>query len=99
MRNVHSQFKPTGLKLSKFLFVIENIQQAISENLRPIMNTRFWTTGVYKSRYFNDFVFYGLRNDILSKVFVNGMSGISWRFCRFIMLNVKVLNLDTEIIK
>ena len=63
------------------------------------MNARFWTTGVYKGRYFNDFVFYGFRNDILSKVIVHGMSGNSWRFRRFIMLNVKVLNLDTEIIK
>ena len=44
-------------------------------------------------------MFYGLINDVLSKVIVNGMSGSSWRFRRFIMLNVKVLNLDREIVK
>ena len=40
LRNVHSRFKLTGLKLIKSSFVIENIRQAISENLTPIMNTR-----------------------------------------------------------
>ena len=49
LRNIHSRF---------------NIQQAMSENLRPIMNTRFCTTETYEACYFNDFVFYGLGNDI-----------------------------------
>ena len=46
----------------------------MSEDLTPILNTRYWTTDVYKTTYFNDFVFYGLRQNILSKVTVNGMS-------------------------
>ena len=41
LRNVRSRFKPSGMKLIKSSFVIENIQQAMPENLRPIMNTRF----------------------------------------------------------
>ena len=77
LRNVRSRFKSSGIKFIKSSFVIENIQQAMPENVRPIMNTRFWTTDAYKTRCFNDFVFYGLRNDILSKVIVNGMSGSS----------------------
>ena len=66
LRNVRSRFKPSGMKLIKSSFVIENIQQPMPENLRPIMNTRFWTTDAYKTRYFNDFYF-----------IVNGVSGSS----------------------
>ena len=99
LKDVHSRFKPSTLKLIKCLFVIENIQQRAFENLRPILNTRNWTTDVYKANYFNDFVFYGLRQNILSKVIVNGMSGSSWKSRWFVMISLKVLNLDREIVK
>ena len=99
LKDVHSRFKPSTLKLIKCLFVIENIQQRAFENLRPILNTRNWTTDVYKATYFNDFVFYGLRQNILSKVIVNGMSGSSWKSRWFVMISLKVLNLDREIVK
>ena len=87
------------MKVSKCSFVIENIQQAAFENLRSILNTWYWTTDIYKAAYFNNFVFYGLRQNILSKLIVNGMPGSSWKFCRFIMISLKVLNLDREIVK
>ena len=99
LKDVHSRFKPSTLKLIKCLFVIENIQQRAFENLRPILNTRNWTTDVYKATYFNDFVFYGLRQNILSKVIVNGMSGSSWKSRWFVMISLKILNLDREIVK
>ena len=35
LNHVRSQFKPSGLKLIKCSFVIENIQQSAFENLRP----------------------------------------------------------------
>ena len=60
LKYVRSRFKPSGLKLIKCSFVIENIQQSVFENLRPILNIRYWTTDVYKATYFNDFVFHGL---------------------------------------
>ena len=94
LKNVRSRFKQSGLKLIKCSFVIENIQQSDLENLRPILNTRYWTTDVYKATYFNDFVFYRLRQNVLSKVVVNGMSGSSWKFRRFVMISLEVLNLD-----
>ena len=102
LKNIRSRFKPSSLKLSKCLFVIENIQQSAFENLRAILNTRYWTADVCKATYFNDFVFYGLRQNILSKVIVNGMSGSSWKVRRFVMilnLSSKVLNLDWEMVK
>ena len=79
--------------------MIRNTQQSVFENLTPILNIRYWTTDVYKAAYFNDFVFHSLRQNILSKVIVNGMSGSSWNFRRFVMLSLKLLNLDREIVK
>ena len=99
MKNIRSRFKPSGLKLIKCLFVIENIQQSAFENLNPIIIMRWWTADVYKTTNFDDFVYYGMKQNILNKVIVNGMSGSSWRFHRFVMINLKVLNLDREIIK
>ena len=65
LKNVRSRFKPSGLKLIKCLFVIEIKQHSAFENLKPILNTRYWTTDVYKATCFNGFVFYGLRQNIL----------------------------------
>ena len=87
------------MNLIKCSFVIENIQQPVFENLGPILNTKYWKTNIYKATYYNDFVFYGMRQNILSKVIVNGISGSSWNFRRFVMISVKVLNLDREIVK
>ena len=50
----------------------------------------------YEGNYFNDFIFYGLKQEILSRVIINGMSGSSWHFKRFISVTVKVLDNDTE---
>ena len=60
------------------------------------MNTSYWTTDVYKTTYLNDFIFYGLRKNFLSKVIVNGMSGSFLKFRRFVMISLQVLNLDRE---
>ena len=99
LKNVRSRFKPSGLKLITCSFVIENKQHSAFENLKPILNTRYWTTDVYKATYFNDSAFYGMRQNILSKVIVNGMSGSSSKFRRFVMISLKVLNLDREIVE
>ena len=40
LRNVRSQFKPTGLKLSKSLFVIENIQFEFNCEYKVLDNWR-----------------------------------------------------------
>ena len=80
-------------------FIIEKIQQSLSENLRPILNTLYWSTDAYKATYFNDYVFYSLKQNILSKVIVNEMSGSSWRFNRFVLINLTVLKLEKEIVR
>ena len=80
-------------------FIIENIQLSVLENLRPILNTRYLSTNVYKAMYFNDYVFYSLKQNILSKVISNGMSGSSWQFNRFVLINLTVLKLEREIVR
>ena len=37
LKNVRSRFKPSGLKLIKCSFVIENIQQSVFENLCKVI--------------------------------------------------------------
>ena len=71
----------------------------MQENLRPIVNTRYWTTEAFKTTYFNDYIFYSLTENILKIVIVNGMSGSLWQFRRFIYLNLKTLNLESEIVR
>ena len=48
LNNVKSKFRPPGLILIKCGFIIKNIQQAVSENYRPIVNTRYWSTETYR---------------------------------------------------
>ena len=68
LKNVRYRFKVTGKKWIKCSFTIENIQNSPHEDLIPIINSRYWTTPPYEGIYFNDFIFYGLRQSILSKV-------------------------------
>ena len=85
--------------LLKCGFLIENIQQSVQENLKPTLNTRYWTAEPFKTTYFNDYIFHSLRENILIRVIVNGMSCSSWRFRRFIYLNLKSLNLESEVVR
>ena len=84
LKNVRSRFQPKGDVLLKCDFMIENIQPSVNENFAPIINTRYWSTEPYKTKCFNDSVFYSLRENILKRVIINGMSGSSWTFRRFI---------------
>ena len=60
--------------LLKCGFLIENIQQPVQENIRPIVNTSYWTTEPFRTTYFYDHIFYSLRENILKRVILNGMS-------------------------
>ena len=75
LRNVHSRFKTKRQILLKCWFLIENIQQPVQKSLRPIVNTRYWTIEPFETAYFNDYTFYSLKENLLKRVIVNGMSG------------------------
>ena len=96
LRNVKHQFKAGSKKWIKCSFTIENIQKSLYQGLQSILNTRYWTTPTYDGVHFNNFMFFGLKQDILSRVIINGMSGSSWHFKRFISLAVKILDNDAE---
>ena len=92
LRNVKHRFQATNKKWFKCSFTIENIQNATSADFQALTNTRYWTTETYDSIYFNDFIFYSLKADILKRVIVNQMSSSSWYFKRFLNLALKVLD-------
>ena len=78
-------------------FSIQNIQQPPTNYTVAIVNSRYWSTDVYRTTYFNDHVFSSLSNDIRKRVIVNGLSGSSWRFSKFLYLNLKVLRGDSTL--
>ena len=84
LRNVRCRFKAGSKKWFKCSFVIENIQKSLYPGLQLLLNSRYWSTATYDSVYFNDFMFFGLKEDILSRVIMDVMSGSSWHFERFI---------------
>ena len=43
LNNVRPKFKPSVPVLIKCEIIIKNIQQSAYENLRPILNTRYWS--------------------------------------------------------
>ena len=96
LRNAKYRFTSTSKKWFKCSFIIENIQNSIHPDLQPLLNTRYWTTQTYDSTYFNDFIFFGLRQDILNRVIINTMSDSAWHFKRFISLAVKILDGEVE---
>ena len=65
LNNVRSKFRPSGSVLIKCGFIIENVQPAVSDNLKSILNIRYCSTEAYRATYFNDYVFYNLKQNIL----------------------------------
>ena len=57
-----------------------------------MLDTRYWSTSPYKGVYFNDFIFFGIRHEILNRVILNGLSGSAWYFNKFVSLSLKVLD-------
>ena len=97
LQNVKYRFHATSKKWFKCSFIIENTQNSISTDLQPLLNTRYWTTETYDSIYFNEFIYYALKHDILKRVIHNDMTGSSWYFKRFLYMAVKILDGEVEI--
>ena len=66
------------------------------QDLKPGSNSGYWTTLPCEGTNFNDFIFYGLRQNILGIVIIDGMSGSSWDFKCFVSLSLKVLDYDVK---
>ena len=98
--NFRHRFKSIGEDVSiKCGFSIQNIQPAPTNYTVAMVNVRDWSTDGYRTTYFNDHVFSNLSNNIRKRVIVNGLSGSSWRFSKFLYLNLKVLRNSDNTLK
>ena len=97
LNNVRSKIKISNTAVIKGSFVIENIQKA-SDNSILLKDTRYWSTEVYTVNYFNQFVYYNLAEDYSKRVILNGLSGSSWTFNRFINLNLTLIKSSTVLV-
>ena len=79
LQNVKHKFHATSKKWFKCSFIIENTQNSIQQDLEPLSNPRYWSTETYDSIYYNDFIFYALKHDILKRVINNNV----WQFLVF----------------
>ena len=78
-------------KTFKCSFVIQNQQVSPIPNAPPTLDYRYWSTSPYEGVYFNDFIFFSIKGEILNRVIINGLSGSSWFFKKFASLSLKVL--------
>ena len=59
-------------------------------NTAELENTRVWPTKVFLVRYFNQYMWDGMKKEILKRVNINVSTGTSWIFKRFQKLQVIV---------
>ena len=90
--NCKYNFKNTDQNKSfKCSFTIQNQQKSAIENNLPSFDIRYWSTSVHEGVFFNDFIFFALKSEILNRVIHNGLSGSSWFFYKFTSISLKVL--------
>ena len=71
----------------KFCFSIKNVKPAPTEYNIPIFECSILGNRALHDYYFNDFVFFSLRDDISKRIISNGMNVSSWTFSKFMYLN------------
>ena len=80
-------------------FSIEHLQPTLDNYHEPLKNTRYWSTEPIETKSFNDFVYFNIRESILKRVINNGLTGSSWRFNRFVYINVKTFSTNETLLK
>ena len=80
-------------------FSIETFQPVLDSYNEPLKDTRYWSTNPIETKSFNDFVYFNVRESILKRVINNGLTGSSWRFNRFVYINIKTFNVNESILK
>ena len=100
LANAQQRFKPIDEDVSiKCRFSIEDIQPAPTSYTFAMVNSRYWTTDVYRTTILNDNILSSLNEDISKRVIINGLSGSSWRFSKFLYINLKALRDNSDILK
>ena len=80
-------------------FSIEHFQPTLDNYNEPLKNIRYWSTEPIESKSFNDFVYFNIRESVLKRVIKNGMTGSSWRFNRFVYINIKTFSISEAMLK
>ena len=80
-------------------FSIENVQQALDNYSEPLVQTRYWSTEPLQSKSFNDFIQLKITESILKRVINNKLSGSAWNFNKFNYLNVKILDVSSQLMR
>ena len=80
-------------------FSIEHLQPTLDNYNEPLKNTRYWSTEPIETKSFNEFVYFNIRESILKRVINNGLTGSSWRFNRFVYINVKTFSTNETLLK
>lgn len=73
LRNVRSRFVPSDNKVTriKCSFSFVNKQLLVYSCDVHLSSLRYWSTNVYKTKYFNDFVHFSLKQNISSRLIIN----------------------------
>ena len=80
-------------------FSIENKQEALDNYSEPLLQTIYWSTEPIQTKSFNDFVLFKTRESILKRVINNKLSGSAWNFNKFNYINVKTLDISSQLMK
>ena len=100
LSNVRRKIKRTNeYFLIRCGFSIENFQPVLDSYNEPLKDTRYWSTDPIETKSFNDFVYFSVRESVLKRVINNGLMGSSWRFNRFVYINIKTFNVNESILK
>ena len=80
-------------------FSIENFQPTLDNYNEPLKNTKYWSTEPIETKSFNEFVHFNIRESILKRIIKNGLTGSSWRFNRFVYINIKTFSVEESFLK
>ena len=64
--------------LTRCGFSLQNVQPSPEGFDQPLNATRYWSTDPISTISFNDFVLFHIKDTILKRVIITGLSGSSW---------------------
>ena len=80
-------------------FSLENIQLALDDYNEPLKNSRYLTADPIQTKSFNYYVYFTIRESILKRVINNGLTGSSRHFNRFLYINIKMIQVNDQLIR
>ena len=80
-------------------FSLENIQSVLDDYNVLQRNSRYWTTDPIQTKSFDDSVYFTIRESILKRVINNDLTGSSWHFNRFLYINIKIIQVNDQLIR